>query len=234
MPTAMTVLHAAHQAPPEKHSMSSTAQEILHDQTPTAAGDDVDADFQIERCSSCSTPVSLRAPTVDSPASAWLCRRCGSVYFARAQERDGKPFSAGTRPVSYFEVMKAINIHVEGRTDPSLQRDVQRLVQCLASKSFAGDEVRRQPRHPVAAPVTIIPLSGDLRVAGQPARVMTLNLSSGGLAFAHRRRTTEPFLAIDFAACGIDILPAILQVTRVRPLAAAFEVAGRFVCRIMH
>ena len=214
--------------------MSSITTDTANDRQPGDVYIDTDAVFTIERCSSCSTPISLRAPTVDAPASAWLCRRCGSVYFARAQERDGQPFSAGTRPVSYFEVMKAINVHVEGRSDPSLQRDVQHLVQCLAAKTFAGNEIRRQPRHPVAAPITMIPLSGDLRVAGQPARVMTTNISSGGVAFVHRRRTVEPFLAIDFSACGIDILPAILQVTRVRPLAAAFEVAGKFLCRIMH
>ncbi|RIK84145.1 MAG: hypothetical protein DCC67_05240 [Planctomycetota bacterium] len=195
---------------------------------------DAAVDFTIERCSNCATPVSLRAPTFDAPASPWLCRRCGSVYFARAQERDGRPFSAGTRPVSYFDVMKAINVHIERRGDPALQRDVQRLVECLADKPFAGAEARRRKRYPVAAPVTAIPLAGDLRVSGQPVRVMTLNISSGGLAFAHRRRIAEPFLAVDFTSCGIDILPAILRVTRMRPLSAAFEVAGQFLCRIMH
>ncbi|MCC6491551.1 MAG: hypothetical protein IT424_00855 [Pirellulales bacterium] len=221
--------------------MTSAAKEIIVDKTSDPPADrpdeptsgSVDVEFAIERCSSCAIPVALQSPTIQSPASSWLCRRCGSVYFARAQEREGQPYTTGVRPVSYFEVMKAINVHVEGRTDPSLQRDVQRLVQCLAIKTFVGTDVRRQRRFPVAAPVTIIPLGRDLRVAGQPARVMTINLSSGGLAFAHRRRLTEPFLAVDFGACGIEILPAVLQVTRVRSLASAFEIAGKFLCRIM-
>jgi hypothetical protein len=193
----------------------------------------VDGDFTIDRCSSCSTKISLRSPTPDSPASAWLCRRCGSVYFARCQEKDGKPFSAGTRLVSYHEVMKAINVHIEGRLNPVSQKDVQRLVQCLAAKTHVGPEVRKQKRFPVAAPVTVVPLSADLRVAGQAARVMTINISGGGAALVHSRRIIEPYLAIDFAASGVDLLPVVMQVSRVRALAAAFEVAGRFVSRIL-
>ena len=196
--------------------------------------DTSDSEFTIDRCSSFGTRIALRSPTTDSPASAWLCRRCGSVYFARCQEKDGQPFSAGTRLVSYFEVMKAINVHIEGRSSPIPQKDVQRLVQCLATKSFNGREGRKQKRHPVAAPVTVVPLGADLRVAGQPARVMTTNISGGGAALVHARRITEPYLALDFAASGVDLLPVILQVTRVRPLATAFEVAGKFMCRILH
>jgi hypothetical protein len=199
--------------------------------SPPASGE---AEPSIDRCSSCSTKIALRPPTSDSPASAWLCRRCGSVYFARSQEKDGKPFSAGTRVVSYFEVMKAINVHLEGRVTPLPEKDVQRLVQCLAAKSFSGREARRQKRHPVAAPITLVPLSPDYRVAGQPARVMSINVSAGGIALVHSRRIVEPFLAIDFSASGVDLLPAILQVTRVRTLATAYEVAGRFVSRILY
>ncbi|HEX6961808.1 MAG TPA: PilZ domain-containing protein [Lacipirellula sp.] len=196
--------------------------------------DVVEGEFTIDRCSSCATRIALRSPTTESPASAWLCRRCGSVYFARCQEKDGKPFSAGTRLVSYFEVMKAINVHIDGKASPVSAKDVQRLVQCLATKSFNGREARKQKRFPVAAPVTVVPLGADLRVAGQPARVMTINISGGGAALVHARRVVEPFLAIDFSASGVDLLPAVLQVTRVRALASAFEVAGRFLCRILH
>ncbi len=191
-------------------------------------------DLAIDRCSSCATHISLRAPTPDSPASAWLCRRCGSVYFARCQEKDGKPFSAGTRLVSYYEVMKAINTTIDAKTGVIPQKDVQRLVQCLAARTYNGREARRQKRFPVAAPVTVVPLSADFRVSGQPARVMTINVSGGGCALVHTRRIIEPYLAIDFSACGVDLLPAVLRVSRVRTLASAFEVAGMFQSRILH
>jgi predicted RNA-binding Zn-ribbon protein involved in translation (DUF1610 family) len=202
--------------------------------TTDAEFDTAETEFTIDRCSSCGTRIALRSPTTDSPASAWLCRRCGSVFFARCQEKDGQPFSAGTRLVSYFEVMKAINVHIDRGASSIPQKDVQRLVQCLATKTFNGREGRKQKRHPVAAPVTVVPLGADLRVAGQPARVMTINISSGGVALVHARRIVEPYLAIDFSASGVDLLPVILQVKRVRTLASAFEVAGKFLCRILH
>jgi predicted RNA-binding Zn-ribbon protein involved in translation (DUF1610 family) len=208
-------------------SVSTPNSEVIDDSA--ASGD-----FTIDRCSSCATRIALRSPTPDSPASAWLCRRCGSVYFARCQEKDGKPFSAGTRLVSYYEVMKAINTTIETKTPAVPAKDVQRLVSCLAARSYNGREARRQKRFPVAAPVTVVPLGADFRVSGQPARVMTINVSGGGCAIVHSRRIVEPYLAIDFTACGVDLLPAVMQVTRVRTLASAFEVAGRFQSRILH
>jgi predicted RNA-binding Zn-ribbon protein involved in translation (DUF1610 family) len=201
--------------------------EVIDDSNPSG-------DFTIDRCSSCATRIALRSPLPDSPASAWLCRRCGSVYFARCQEKDGQPFSAGTRLVSYYEVMKAINTTIDTRASSIPQKDVQRLVQSLSARPYNGREARRQKRHPVAAPVTVVPLGADFRVSGAPARVMTLNVSSGGCALVHSRRIVEPYLAIDFSTCGIDILPAVLKVIRVRTLAAAFEVAGQFQSRILH
>lgn len=188
----------------------------------------------IDRCSSCGSKIALRAPAPDSPASAWLCRRCGSVYFARCQEKDGQPYSVGTRLVSYSEVMKAINTHLDPKAAAIPQKDVQRLVQCMVTRTFSGREGRRQKRYPVAAPVTVVTLSADFRVAGQAARVMTINVSGGGCALVHSRRIVEPYLAIDFAASGVELLPAVLRVTRVRALAAAFEVAGSFQSRILH
>src|SRR5918995_2777106 len=101
----------------------------------TDVNSDAGGDFTIDRCSSCGTRIALRSASTESPASAWLCRRCGSVYFARCQEKDGKPFSAGTRLVSYFEVMKAINVHIEGKTSPIPKKDVERLGQCLPSRT---------------------------------------------------------------------------------------------------
>lgn len=191
-------------------------------------------ELSIDRCGNCGSKIALRSPTVDSPASPWLCRRCGSVYFARCQERDGKPFSAGTRMVSYYEVMKAIYVHMEWGSSVIAQEDVRRLVQCLAARTHNGPEVRKQKRYPVAAPVTVVPLDANFRVAGQPAKVMTINVSGGGAALVHPRPVAEPYLAIDFASSGVELLPAVLKVTRVRRLAAAHEVAGRFVSRILH
>jgi hypothetical protein len=188
----------------------------------------------IDRCGGCGSAVALQAPTSNCPASSWLCRRCGSVYFARGQEKDGKEFGGGARLVSYYEVMKAIYVHMDGETCPILRKDVQRMVKGAASRKYLGREGRKQKRYPAAAQVTVVPLGPDFRVAGPPARIMTFNVSAGGAALFHSRRVIEPYLAVDFAASGIELLPAILQVTRVRTLPTAYEIAGKFVSRILH
>jgi hypothetical protein len=191
-------------------------------------------DFAINRCGSCATPLALRAPTSISPASTWLCRRCGSVYFARCQEREGQTFAAGARLVSYQEVIKAVKGHIEGNVCSIPPKDIQRLVKCFAARNYQGRDTREHKRHPAAVRVTAIPLSADFRIVGQPASIITMNLSGGGSALIHTKRILEPLLAIDFSAAGIELLPAILEVTRVRTLAQAFEIAGKFVSRILH
>jgi hypothetical protein len=188
----------------------------------------------VDRCSGCGTAIALRPPTSNSPASSWLCRRCGSVYFARGQEKDGKEFAGGARLVSYYEVMKAIYVNMDGDTCPILQNDVKRMVKRAATRKYHGRDARKQKRYPAATQITVVPLGPDFRVAGRPARVMTFNVSAGGAALFHTRRVVEPYVAIDFSASGIELLPAILKVTRVRTLPTAFEIAGKFVSRILH
>ena len=200
----------------------------------TETADAVSGDQFIDRCGSCSAPIGLIAPTTESPASAWMCRGCSSVYFARGQERDGKPATGEARQTSYYEVMKAIYVHMEGDSCPILKQDVQRLVKSSAQRRFNGRDYRKQKRLHGAAQVTVLPLAADFRIAAYPARVMTMNLSGGGAALCHAKPVTEPYVAIDFAASGIELLPAILKVTRVRTLPAAYEIAGRFITRILH
>jgi hypothetical protein len=172
------------------------------------------------------------APTSNAPASAWLCGRCGSCYFARPHNGE-EAAVGGVRSVSYYEVMKAIYMHMDGDTCPVL-RESDRARQCTAAQRYAGRENRKQKRFHCPALVTIVPLAADFRVAAQPTRVVTKNLSGGGAALAHRRRVNEPYLAIDFSASGIDLLPAILRVTRVRKDGDGFEIGGKFISRILH
>ena len=206
--------------------------------TPTTSDSDsrstLAEEFTIDQCGSCGSRIALRSPTSASPASAWLCRRCGSVFFARCQEKDGQPFSAGTRLGSYGEVVRAIQVQTEGRSAGIAAKDVKRLVQCLAERTYSGREARRQKRYPVAAPVNVIPLGPDLRITGAAMRIMTVNISSGGAALVFPRQVAERYLAIDFSTSGVDLLPAILRVTRTRRLATAFEIAGEFLSRILH
>jgi hypothetical protein len=113
-------------------------------------------------------------------------------------------------------------------------KDVKQLVKCLATHNFHGQEARKQKRHATAAPVTVVPLGADLRVVGQPTRTVTVNISSGGAAIVFPRLITEPYLVLDFAACGVELLPVILKIKRTRRLAMAFEIGGEFLSRIVN
>lgn len=172
-------------------------------------------------------------PTAALSARPWLCTRCGSVYFARHDGGDEDSCELGVRPVSYGEVQRAINLNVEPPSSRVRRGDVERLVKCMTMKQYGGVDARREKRYPVAAPVTIVPLGPDFRVVGKPFRAMTTNISSGGSALIHSSPILEPFLALDFAAAGVKLSPAILEVTRIRQLALASEIAGRLVCRIL-
>jgi hypothetical protein len=188
-------------------------------------------DLAIQACG-CGTATGLLKPTTHAPASTWLCCRCGSVFFAQ-REGEIEPTETGIRRVSYYEVMKAIYVYMDGDTCPVLQKDAQRWARSSGSRNYLGREFRKQKRFAVAAPVTAVPLSDNFRVSGHPARIMTVNVSGGGSALLHGQQIFEPFLAIDFAASGIDLLPAILHVTRTRKLATGWEIAGKFVSRVL-
>jgi len=197
---------------------------------PDAESDSDDA-CCIKACG-CGTATGLLKPTTHAPASTWLCCQCGSVYFARREDDHDSP-ETRVRRVSYYEVMKAIYVHMDGDTCPMLQKDAQRWARSSASRNYQGREFRQQKRFAVAAPITGVPLSDNFRVSGHPARIMTVNVSGGGSALLHGQQVFEPYLAIDFAASGIDLLPAILQVTRTRKLATGWEIAGKFVSRVL-
>lgn len=189
-------------------------------------------DDAIQRCGSCSTPVLLRRPNPTMPASAWLCRRCGSVFFARAQEKEGKLLRGVAKSIDYHDVMRELNMHLASSAQTVNRRDLMRLVECFANRKFLGTDTRCQQRHIVAAPVTVVPMSGDLRIVAPAERVLTLNVSGGGAALFHTRRIPHPYLAIDFTYTGANLSPVLLETTRVRQVANSYEIAGRFVCRI--
>ena len=142
--------------------------------------------------------------------------------------------AAGVRPVSYYEVMKAIYVHMDGDSCPVLHEHAQKAARSGLGHNYRGPDTRKQKRFPCPAQVTVVPLGHDFRIAAQPVRIMTSNLSGGGVALVHARALRQPYLAIDFAASGINLLPAILQVTRTRQLPGAYEVAGKFISRILH
>src|SRR5690606_10574126 len=113
----------------ERVSMIETF--AVYDDYAAAAGAVCAPGQPIERCGSCSTPVLLRRPSASTPASPWLCRRCGSVFFARPQEQDGKLLRGVAKPICYHDVMRELNVHLGAGSQTASRRDVMRLVECF-------------------------------------------------------------------------------------------------------
>lgn len=191
-----------------------------------------DDSVAIDQCSNCGNGIALRSPTEDWPASAWLCSRCGSVYLARCQERNGIPFGGGAVFIPYNRVIQAVNANIDEEAYRIRRKDVLRLIECLNGRKFFGRNKRRQPRHPLVLPVTVVPLGPDFRISGQPSRTRMMNVSNGGAAIFHPRRIVEPYIVIDFAGAGVALAPVLLRVTRVQYHGSVYEVAGQFVCKI--
>lgn len=188
--------------------------------------------LNIDRCGNCQYRLALRRPTPKSPASAWRCRRCRALFLASAQERDGKPFSAGTRAECYFDVICDLVSDTLEETREISEQDVLRLRECLQEDAGERPNARKHARHAIVAPVTVLALSSDLRVIGEPLGAIAVNVSAGGLAIIHSRPIEEPYFAVDFSRGGAALTPVVLKKLRSREVGDAFEIAGKFVSRI--
>lgn len=199
---------------------------------PLPAGDKT---VSMHECSECGTTIALDRPSPLYPASPWICRSCGSVYFARPERWTGRPYSGGCQLAPYDQVLRELNINIATQACLVGPEDLRRLVKLLAIHDHSGPERRQQKRYPIAAPVVTVPLGSNFRISGTPAMMVTSNVSRSGLALVHTATTTAPYLAIDFSPTeGLDETHVILEVTRIRSLGLAYELGGRFLAQIEH
>lgn len=189
-------------------------------------------ELNIDRCGQCDFRVALRRPTPARPASPWRCRRCHAVFLASPQERDGKPFSAGTRAAFYFDVLDDFAVDAAAGEAEISEQDVRRLRECLSQGFQERPESRQHRRFPIVAAVTLLPLSNELQIAGELCGAIAVNVSAGGMAIITTRPIEEPFFAVDFSRASALLVPVVLERLRTRAVGEAFEIAGKFVSRI--
>jgi hypothetical protein len=190
-------------------------------------------DRSIENCSRCSAYLGLAAPSFAAPAKSWLCGRCGSAFFAIVAETDvWPPRSTCARPVAYDQVISAATTARPTRRQQVPHRDLHRVLQYLSSFEHTGAEKRRERRHAVALPVMALPLARNFRVSGPAFELSTINISKGGASFMYSGQLEAAYLAIDFSYAGLGFIQALFEVLRVRPFLSAFEIAGRWHCRV--
>lgn len=187
----------------------------------------------IENCSRCQAYLGLAPPSFASPAKSWLCGRCGSAYFAITSETQAwPPRATSARPVVYDQVISAATTTRPTRRQKVPHRDLHRVLQYLSSFEHTGPEKRRERRHAVALPVMALPLASNFRVSGAAFELSTINISRGGASFMYAAEIEAAYLAIDFSYAGLGFVQALFEVLRVRPFLSAYEIAGRWHCRV--
>ena len=78
-------------------------------------------------------------------------------------------------------------------------------------------------------PIAVMPLGNRLEPVGETFMAITKNISGSGLAFASTRAVSTRYLAIEIPE-GIQV---VLQVLRCRTSRCFYEIAGRFVVRML-
>jgi hypothetical protein len=186
------------------------------------------------KCSGCEQPITFEPPVPGEPVGLWICKTCGAVYYGDdAEEAAANAFgvvrAAGSKTNPYVgRVTAAIDARV-GSIPPEY---VQRLVHSLAGRIYDGTDRRTHRRYRMAVPVVAVPLGFDFKIAGEPLRMTTKDISLGGVSLIHTRFTEQPYFALDFTAAGVEHVQVIVEVLSVRNFGPVYEVAGRFVDRV--
>jgi len=183
------------------------------------------------KCSGCSRPIAFEPPATGEPVGAWLCRTCGAVYYGDdAQSAAASAFAVvRAAQAPSHPLLAGESAALDARIGSMPPEYVRRLVGSLAGNLYKGPERREHKRYQMAVPVVAVPLGVDFRVAGEPVRMTTINVSLGGAALVHTRFTEAPYFALDFTIAGVEHVHVLLVVLRVRNFGPVYEVAGRFI-----
>jgi ribosomal protein L37AE/L43A len=185
------------------------------------------------KCSGCDHPIAYQPPIPGEPVGIWLCQTCGAVYYGDdAEEAAAHAFgvvrAAGSQTNPYIgNVSAALDARI-GSVPPEY---VQRLVRALTSSAHEGPDRRQTKRYRMAVPVVAVPLGFDFKVAGDPLRMTTKDISVGGVSLIHTRFTERPYFALDFTAAGVEHMQVTLEVLSVKNFGPVYEIAGKFVDR---
>jgi hypothetical protein len=186
------------------------------------------------QCSGCEQPIAFQPPVPGEPVGMWLCKTCGAVYYGdNAEEAAANAFgvvrAVGSNSNPY---LSSVTATVDARLGAVPPAYVQRLVHSLVHKIYDGLDRRAHKRYRMAVPVVAVPLGFDFKVAGEPLRMTTKDISLSGASLIHTRFTERPYFALDFTAAGVEHVQVTLEVLSVRNFGPIYEVAGQFIDRV--
>lgn len=203
-----------------------------NDDAATSVAGPAKSQRSISGCGTCGAFLALVPPDIDNEASAWLCGKCGAAYFARRPDDADRFAHSNARPVAFYHVFQAANLQPASPRERLPHHDLHRVLRYLATIDHWGPERRGGKRNAMALPVMTLPLDKDFRVTGPAAGMTTINISRSGGALLSSAHCEAKYLAIDLTVAGWGVLLLLFEVLRSRPLVSAYEVGGRWVCRI--
>jgi hypothetical protein len=163
-------------------------------------------------------------------------RRLGTAYNCDESSRIRSHHPVSFRPSEFEEWSNAIMTdappNATRQTPDGADESHQAISQVIAKLSVGAtyhDERREHTRYPVAAPVTVTPLSDDRACAGDPMSMMTLNISLGGAALIHKEPCEAPYAALNFGPAGVECAPIVMRILRRSRIGAMHVIAGEFV-----
>jgi len=197
----------------------------------TGAEENTSADRRIAACDFCQSKISLCWPSRDRPAGLWRCRSCRSLYLARANERDGSIFRGGVSEASDADPFGREFLRFPPQVATISNADLMVLNHVSNPVADDGSGDRRVTRHSLRVPITIVPLTDNLRIAGPASPAYTIDLSRSGISLIHRSPIADSLLAVDFAPAGLPTISVILQALRCSRVGEGYTLSGRLLCR---
>jgi len=206
---------------------------LLERETNTAGVSRLSRAAPTVKCSGCDRPIAFQPPIPGEPVGMWLCKTCGAVYYgddaANSAEHAFGVVRAAQAKSNPF--LGSVSASIDARIRSVPPECVQRLVSSLAGDAYKGADRRKDNRYRMAVPVVAVPLGLDFRIAGEPLRMTTKDVSLGGASLIHTRFTETPYFALDFTPAGVEHVQVLLEVLGVRNFGPVYEVAGKFISR---
>jgi len=116
---------------------------------------------------------------------------------------------------------------------PVCTQAIDALLDKLADSSAPEKENRNSPRRAVSVRLRVIPCNESGEPAGQPFVALTRDLSAGGICLVHTRATNASHVMVVLRAPGLEPMQLVVEVLRCRAIGRFYEIAGRFVSRIV-
>jgi len=179
----------------------------------------------IEYCHRCGLTLPLCSPGPGERSMTWYCTGCGTSYEAVLEQEPSPDRIQNVRPARLrFRLPRGAEF------PKAIAEFVARMV---PEKAHPGAQKRALDRYPVVTPIAVMPLGDRLELVGETFMAVTKNISGSGLALVCTRAVRARYLAVEILEYAREGIQVVVHVLRCRPVRCFYEIAGRFVTRML-